>query len=157
MTQTFFGRLIAAIGGFFAHLLNGAKSAFDELPKQQQDAIIQGVNISQILKDGYTKGVAFVLSEIEAKLNIPEDVATQLLQTALKDIGINEADLQTGFAKLADKLQSGVTDNNWNSLWQTVASSAAQWLSTGSLNWVSLAMGLIEWAFQHFVKAPATA
>jgi len=151
--KTFFGRLLAAIGGFFSHLVSGAKTAFSQLPKEQQDAIIQGVNISQILKDGYTKGVDFVLGEIEAKLNIPADVAKILLQTALKDVGIDEADLQTGFNKLADKLQAGVTDTHWNSLWQTIASSAAQWLSTGSLNWVSLAMGLIEWAFQRFVKA----
>lgn len=151
--KTFFGRLLAAIGGFFAHLVSGAKTAFSQLPKEQQDAIIQGVNISQILKDGYTKGVAFVLGEIEAKLNIPEDVATILLQSALKDIGIDEADLQTGFNKLKDRIQAGVTDTHYNSLWQTIASSAAQWLSTGSLGWVSLAMGLLEWAFQRFVKA----
>lgn len=153
--STFFGRLIAAIGSFFSHLVTGAKTAFEALPPQQQQAIEQGVNISQILKDGYTKGVDFVLGEIETKLNIPVDVATQLLQVALKDVGIDEADLQTGFNKLADKIQAGITDNHYNGIWQAVATSAAQWLSTGSLNWVSLAMGLIEWAVQHFVKAKA--
>ena len=151
--KTFFGRLIAAIGGFLSHLFTGAKTAFDELPKEQQDAIVQGVNISQLLKEGYTKGVDFVLKEIEAKLSIPEDVATQLLFVALKDIGINETDLQAGFNKLADRIQSGITDNNWNDLWKTIAKSAAQWLSQGSLNWISLGMGLVEWALQHFLKA----
>lgn len=151
--KTFFGKIIAAIGGFIAHLFTGAKNAFDELTPAQQQAIVQGVNISQILKDGYTKGVDFVLGEIETQLTIPQDVATQLLQTALKDIGINETDLQTGFNKLADKVQAGVTQTGWNSLWQTIASSAAQWLSTGSLNWVSLAMGLVEWVYQNMVKS----
>lgn len=151
--KSFFGRLLAAIGGFFSHLVSGAKSAFSDLPKEQQDAIIQGVNISQILKDGYTKGVDAVLAEIQSKLNIPVDVATILLQTALKDVGIDEADLGVGFGKLADKIQAGITDNHWNSLWQTVAKSAAQWLSIGKVDWVSLSMGLIEWSFQRFVKA----
>lgn len=151
--KSFFARLLAAIGGFFAHLVSGAKTAFSALPKAQQDAIIQGVNISQILKDGYTKGVDFVLGEIETKLSIPADVATILLQTALKDVGIDEADLEVGFGKLADKIQSGITDNNWNSIWQTIAKSAAQWLSVGKLDWVSLSMGLVEWALQRFVKA----
>lgn len=151
--KSFFGSLLAAIGGFFSHLVSGAKSAFSDLPKEQQDAIIQGVNISQILKDGYTKGVDAVLSEIQSKLNIPVDVATILLQTALKDVGIDEADLEIGFGKLADKIQAGITDNHWNSLWQTVAKSAAQWLSIGKVDWVSLSMGLIEWSFQRFVKA----
>lgn len=151
--KSFFKRLIEWIGGFFSHLVSGAKSAFSELPKEQQDALIQGVNVSQIMKDGYTKGVDFVLGEIDAKLHIPADTGKVLLQVALKDVGIDEADLQVGFDKLADKVQAGITDNHWNSLWQTVAKSAAQWLSIGSLNWVSLSMGLIEWVFFRFVKA----
>lgn len=151
--KSFFKRLIEWIGSFFSHLVSGAKSAFSELPKEQQDAIIHGVNVSQIMKDGYTKGIDFVLGELDTKLHIPADTGKVLLQVALKDVGIDEADLQAGFDKLADKVQAGITDNHWNSLWQTVAKSAAQWLSIGSINWVSLSMGLIEWGFQRFVKA----
>lgn len=151
--KTFFGRLIAAIGGFIGHLFAGAQSAWNDLSPQQQDSIVNGINISQILKEGYTKGVDAVLGEIETKLNIPADVATIVLQTALKDAGINETDLQTGFDKLANKIQAGITDNNWNDLWKTIAKSAAQWLSTGSLSWISLSMGLVEWALQRFFKA----
>lgn len=146
---TFFGRL----GAFFAHLVTGAKSAFDSLTKQQQDDIVNGVNISQILKDGYKEGKDVVLATIESQLNIAPDVAEQLLLTALKDANINELDLQAGFDKLADRVQSGISDNNWNDLWKTIAKSAAQWLSQGSLDWISLSMGLVEWALQHFIKA----
>src|ERR1051325_3642014 len=127
--KTFFGRLIAAIGSFFGHMVTGAEKAFKALPKEQQDDIVNGVNISQILKSGYTKGKDAVLTEIETKLNIAPDVAEQLLLVALKDININEADLQTGFNKLADRIQAGVTDNHWDDLWKTIAKSAAQWLS----------------------------
>lgn len=151
--KTFFGRLIASIGDFFAHLVTGAKNAFDELPKQQQDDIVNGVNISQILKEGYTDGKDAVLTAIETKLNIAPDVAEQLLLVALKDVNINEPDLQAGFDKLAERIQAGVTDNHWNDLWKTIAKSAAQWLSQGSLDWISLGMGLVEFALQHFFKA----
>lgn len=152
--KSFFGKLIAAIGGFFGHLLKGAETGFNDLPKQQQDDIVNGVNISQILKEGYTDGKGAVLTTIETKLNIAPDVAEQLLLVALKDVNINEADLQSGFDKLADRIQAGVTDNHWNDLWKTIAKSAAQWLSQGSLSWISLGMGLVEWALQHFLKAP---
>jgi hypothetical protein len=151
--KTFFGRLIAAIGGFFGHLLKGAETGFNDLSKQQQDDIVNGVNISQILKEGYKDGKNAVLTTIETKLNIPPDVAEQLLLTALKDVNINEPDLKAGFGKLADRIQAGVTDNHWNDLWKTIAKSAAQWLSQGSLSWISLGMGLVEWALQHFLKA----
>lgn len=154
--KTFFGRLIADFGAFLLHLFTGAKNAFNDLPPQQQQDIINGVNISQIIKDGYTKGEQFVVDEVSKTLNLPVDVTQQVILTGLKDIGINVTSIQAGFDQLAAKIQAGITDTHWNSLWQTVASSAAQWLSTGSLNWVSLAMGLIEWAFQHFVKAPAS-
>lgn len=151
--KTFFGKLIAAIGGFFAHLVTGAKSAYDELPKEQQDALVQGVNISELMKQGYTKGGDWLLGQIETKLSIPPDVATQLLLTVLKDMGINVTKVQDGLDQLANKVQAGITDNNWNSLWQLGAKSAAQWLSQGKLDWVSLSMGLVEWALQHFLKA----
>jgi len=151
--KTFFGKIIASIGGFIAHLFTGAKNAFNDLPKEQQDAIIQGVNISQLLKEGYKEGAGYVLAEIETKLNIPADVATQLLLTVFKDMGINVTKVQDGLDQIADKVQAGITDNNWNSLWQIGAKSAAQWLSQGKLDWVSLAMGLVEWAYLHFLKA----
>lgn len=154
--KTFFGHLIESIGAFLSHLFTGAKNAFEELPPQTQQDIINGVNISQIIKDGYAKGEQFVVDEVSKTLNLPVDVTQQVILTGLKDIGINVTSIQTGFDQLAAKIQAGITDTNWNSLWQTLASSAAQWLSTGSLNWVSLAMGLIEWAFQHFVKAPVS-
>lgn len=151
--KSFFKRLIEWIGGFFSHLVSGAKSAFSDLPKEQQDAIIQGVNISQLLKEGYAKGEDFILQEIEVKLHIPADVSTQLLLTVFKDMRIDVDNVQDGLDQLADIIQAGITDNNWNSLWQLGASSATQWLSQGKLNWVSLSMGLIEWALQRFVKA----
>lgn len=151
--STFFGKLIAAIGSFFAHLVTGAKNAFEELDPQQQQAIIQGVNVSQIIKEGYTKGADFVIGEVATKLNMPTDVAEQVILTALKDIHINVTSVQSGLDKLANAVQAGITDNNWNGIWQSVATSAAQWLATGKLDWVSLSMGLVEWAFQHFLKA----
>lgn len=156
-TKTFFGRLIAALGSFFAHLVTGAKNAYDALPPEQQQAIVKGVNVSQIIKLGYAKGEDAVVAEVAAEINVSKEVAEQVILIALKDIHINVTSVQAGLDKLANAIQGGITDNNWNGIWQSVATSAAGWLSTGKLNWVSLSMGLIEWAVQHFLKAKQAA
>lgn len=144
--------IIASIGEFFAKLFGDTKDAFNDLPKEQQDAIIQGVNISQIIKDGYAKGEAFVVTQIAAKLNVSEDVANGVILYVLKSFGINEPSIQEGFDKLADRVQSGLTDEGWNGLWQLGAQSAASWMSTGKLNWLTLSLGVVEFVVQHFIK-----
>jgi hypothetical protein len=152
---TFFGKLIAAIGGFFAHLVTGAKSAYDELPADQQQAIINGVSVSQIIKDGYKRGEDYVVNTVAQQAKISPGAAVQLIFIALADIGIKKDSIQDGLNTLADMIGKGITDNDYNGLWKGLATSAAQWLSSGKLDWISLSMGLIEWAVQHFIKSGA--
>lgn len=153
--KSFFGKIIAAIGSFFSHLLSGAKTAFDELSPDQQQAIENGVNISQIIKTGYKLGADYVIEEVTKATGVSSDVAEQLILSAFKDMSINATSIQAGLDALADKIQSGITDNDYNGLWQDLARSAAQWLSTGSLDWVSLSLGLVQWAFMHFIASKA--
>lgn len=151
--KTFFGRLIASIGGFLGKLLNAAKTAWNSLTPQQQQEIISGVNISQIIKDGYTKGEDFIIQEISSKTALPTELVTPIILTALKDMQINVTSVQAGLNALADKVQAGLTDNGWNALWQNLAKFSATAVSGGGLNWVGLSLGLVEFAFQHFIKA----
>jgi hypothetical protein len=145
--------LIASIGHFFENLFKSTQTAFNELPKEQQDAIISGVNISQIIKEGYTKDETALVSEVAEKLSISTDVANGVILHVLNSIpGINVTAIQDGLDKLADSLQSGITDEGWNGLWETVAKAAASWLSTGSISWVTLGLGVVEFAFQLIVK-----
>ena len=151
--KTFFGKLLAAIGGFFSHLLSGAKTAYDELSPEQQQALINGVNISQILKESYSEGETAVVNLIVTQTGLPADVVTQGILAIAKDAGINVTSVQGYLDALADRVQAGITDNGWNSLFSDVAAFGASWLSTGSLNWASLAMGLIEFTYQHFIAS----
>lgn len=151
--KTFFGKLIAAIGSFFAHLVTGARSAYDELPHEQQQAIINGVSVSQIIKDGYKQGEDYIINTVAEQAKISPGAAVQLVFIALADIGIKKDSIQDGLDTLADMIGKGITDNDYNGLWRGLATSAAQWLSSGKLDWVSLSMGLIEWALQHFIKS----
>lgn len=153
--KTFFGKIIAAIGGFISHLFTGAKTAFDELPEDQQNAIISGVSVSQIVKDGYKQGEDYVVNAVSEQAHIEASDAKLLILVALKDLGINVTGVQEGLDTLSAIIDKGLTGNDYNGLWRDLATSAAQWLTTGKLDWVSLSMGLIEWAYQHFIKSQA--
>jgi hypothetical protein len=154
--KTFFGKLLAAIGGFFIHLLSGAKTAFNELSPEQQQALINGVNISQIIKENYSKGETAVVELIATQTGLPNDVVAASILAIAKDAGINITSVQGYLDALADKVQAGITDNGWNSLFSDIAAFGASWLSTGSLNWISLSMGLIEFVYQHSVASKTT-
>lgn len=145
--------LIDSIGHWFGALFRTTKTAYEQLPKEQQDAIISGINISAIIKTGYSKGETAIVSEVASKLNISTDVASAVILHVLNSIpGINTTSIQAGLDKLADHIQSGITDDGWNGLWEVAAKSAASWMATGSLNWVTLGLGVLEFAYQHFLK-----
>lgn len=150
--KTAVGRLLAAIGGFIVALFHSAGAAFNNLPPDQQKAAIDGSNISQILKTGYKDGEAAVLTEITKVTGLPQDVATQAILSIARDNGVDVTSVQAYLDHIADKVQAGVTDNKWNAIWQDVAKFAATYLTQGSLDWVSLSLGVIEYAFQTFVK-----
>ncbi len=145
--------LINSIGHFFANLFNSTKDAFNELPQAQQDAIISGINISQIIKGAYTSGETALVSEVATKLGVTTDIAEAVILHVLNSIpGINTTSIQDGLNKLADHIQTGITDDGWNGLWEVAAKSAASWMATGSLNWITLGLGVLEFAYQHFLK-----
>lgn len=145
--------LINSIGHFFENLFKTTEIAFNELPKEQQDAIVQGVNISQLLKEGYANGETALVNEVATKLDISTDVASGVILHVLNSIpGINVTVIQDGLNKLADHIQTGITDDGWNGLWETVAKAAASFMATGSISWVTLGLGVVEFALQHFIK-----
>lgn len=150
--KTAVGRLLAAIGGFIVGLFHNAGKAFNELPPDQQKATIDGTNISQILKTGYMKGEKWVLGEIVNVTGLAPDVAEQAVLHVAKENGVNTTSVQEYLDHIADKIQAGVTDNKWNAIWQDIAKFAAGYLTQGKLDWVTLSLGIIEYALQTFVK-----
>ena len=155
--KTFFGRLIAGIGAFFSGLLNSMKKAWNSLSTQQQQGIINGVNVSQIIKEGYKEGEAAIVAKVSSSTGLTTEQSETVLLTALKDSNINVTKVQDGLDALANKVEAGITDNAWNALWKDFAKFAALALSGGKLDWVSLSMGLVEFAFQHFIAAKKSA
>lgn len=150
--KTAIGRLLASVGGFIVALFHSAGSAFNNLPPDQQKAAIDGSSISQILKTGYKNGATWILAEITKVTGLPSDVVEQTILSIAKDNGVNTTSVQDYLDHIADKTQGVITDNKWNAIWQDIAKFAANYLSQGKLDWVSLSLGIIEYAFQTFVK-----
>lgn len=144
--------LIQSIGDFFERLFNNTKDDFNELPPHQQEDIIKGVNISEIIKNGYKKGKVTLIQEISQVTGVSEEVADAVILHVLQSLGINVTETQAGLDKLADRIENTVTDDGWNGLWDSAAKFAASWMSTGSLNWMTLGLGVVEFAYQHFIK-----
>lgn len=149
--------LINSIGHFFENLFKTTQHAFNELPKEQQDAIISGVNLSQLIKDGYLKGETSLIGDVAEKLGVSTDVAKGLILHVLNSLGIEAIDIhgvniQLGLDAFADRVQAIATDDGHNGLYESIAKFSASWLATGSLNWITLGLGVVEYAYQHFIK-----
>jgi hypothetical protein len=144
--------LIQSIGKFFDGLFRSTKKAFNELPEDQKDAIIKGVNISELIKSGYTLGPEYLINAVATGCDVSKDVARGVIDHVLKSWGINSTDIQSGLDKLAERIEDGLTDDGWNGLWEVGAKAAASWLSTGRLNWITLGLGVLEFAYQKIFK-----
>lgn len=149
--MSFLSKLIASIGHFFERLFKDTQDAFKELDPQQQDAILNGVKLSQIIKNNLDKTEDEIVSIVASELNISNDVATQLILFVGKNLGIDSPKVDLVIAWIKNKESVFLTDLQHNSLFESIAKFASVWLSTGKLDWVSLSMGLVEYAYQ-FLK-----
>jgi len=150
--STTIGKLLASIGTFFVHIFNGAKNGFEAMPQAQQQEVIQGVNIAQVIKTGYSKGADYIVNEISNVTHVSPDVATTAIIAIAKDSGVNVDSVQAYLDHIADKIHAGITDNHWNNLWESVAKFAASFLSDGKLHWEVLGLGVIQYALQAIIK-----
>lgn len=140
---SFLGKLIKEVGQFLAKLLTDTGDAFNDLPKEQQDAILNGVQVAQIIKDNIDRGETYVIDVIASRLNLSQDVAKGLFDRLSKDLGVDSV-----LNGVADKIGQGITDLAHSALFQLIAQSAATFLSGGAVNWLTLALGVVEYAYQ---------
>lgn len=149
--KTALGKILAAIGGFVVSLFHNAGKSWGDLTPSQQQGAINGSQVSEIIKNLYASGETAVVSKITEVTGLPADVAEQTVLSIAKDAGVNTTSVQAYLDHIADTVQKGVTDNKWNSLWQGVAMFGANYLTQGKLDWVTLSLGIIEYAFKTFV------
>ncbi|EHQ30013.1 hypothetical protein [Mucilaginibacter paludis] len=145
--------LPSALFNVIKSLGHSIQSQWDNLPKAEQDAVINGSKVGELLKQFYKDGEAVVLQKVTEATGLSPDIATAAILAVGKDLGINATTVQQVLDHIGSKVDELLTDTGWNGLWSNIAKSLAGWLSTGSLDWVSLSMGLMEWAYRAFVKA----
>lgn len=144
--SSLFGGLCKLIKGLF----ESTQDEFNKLPKEQQDAILQGVQVSQIIKDGVGKAESEVIQLVSDKLGISHDIAAGLFAQLSADLKVDQV-----VAGVADKIESGLTDLAHNALFDNIAKFAASFLGAGQVNWITLGLGVVEYAYQ-WLKSKGT-
>lgn len=148
----FFKHLPGDILNLLKSLFKHTQKEFDNLSEADKKGLINGSKLSELLKNAIGESEDVVLTSVAAYLGVSKDVAKGVILAVGKDLGIDTDKVSDVQNKLAEKAQEAVTDNQWNSLWQLVAQSAAQWFTSGKFNWASLSMGLLEFVYNTFVK-----
>ena len=149
---TWLAHLPAAIADLVKSIFNHTKKEWENLSEADQQGLINGSKLADLLKQTIGEAEETVVRTVATSLGVSESVTTAAILAVGKDLGIDTGKISDVQNKLADKAQEAVTDNQWNSLWQLVAQSAAQWFTSGKFNWASLSMGLLEFIYNEFVK-----
>lgn len=143
-----FSRLIASIGSFFAKLIHDTGDAFEKLPPDQQIAILNGTNLSQLLKDNFNRAEVYVIDLVAVKLDVSFDVAKAAILYVGKQLGVTEGSVQAVLDHVGGKVTSGIDDIAHNSFFKSIAEFASFFLGAGALNWVTISLGVIEYAYR---------
>jgi hypothetical protein len=142
--MSIFKSIFGTLWGLIKGLFESTQDAFNRLPKEQQDAILQGVQVSQIIKDSVGKAESDVIQLAADKLGISHDIATGLFAQLSADLKVDQV-----VAGVADKIEAGLTDLAHNALFENIAKFATSFLGAGQVSWITLALGVVEYAYQY--------
>lgn len=142
--SSIFGGLWKLIKGLF----ESTKDAFEQLPPDQQKAILDGTNLSQLLKDNFNRAEVYVIDLVAVKLDVSFDVAKAAILYVGKQMRVTEASVQAVLDHVAETETSEIDDIAHNSFFKQIAEFASFFLGAGALNWVTISLGVIEYAYQ---------
>lgn len=150
--------IFKSLGLFFAGLyhaiLNDLEHRFNQLPDEEQKALIEGGQFGQLIKSGLDDGVEAIEKKAADLLGwTPEQIQTAWQGLASKlglpgtsDFGNNVID------HLQSEVDSILEDSAWDALWTTVSGQLQIVLGGGKINWVIVASGFTEFVYVKFVK-----
>lgn len=143
--------LISILESIFPFLFSALKRSWDNLTPEQQQAIIKSGTIGQYLKNNLTALGGDLVALISNDLNLPKDVVESTLLALAAKLGFTGTAINDAVAFLQNKLQSAKSNEEWNGLLNIILNAGATVLSGGALDWVHIALGLGEWAYQKFI------
>lgn len=136
----------------FPFLFNALQKAWDKLSSTQQSAITNSGLIGQLLKNNLTILGTDLVALIASKTGLKEQEITDTLLALAKTFGLTTDSLNEAVSFLQGKLSNAASNEEWNGLLQIMLNAGGTFLSGGTLNWVSIAMGIGEWAYSNIIK-----
>ncbi|MDB5288590.1 MAG: hypothetical protein JWR05_3539 [Mucilaginibacter sp.] len=133
-------------------LFDALQRAWDQLSTVQQSAITNSGLIGQLLKNNLTILGTDLVTLIVSKTGLTEQEVTDALLALAKTFGLTTDSLNDAVSFLQGKLSSASSNEEWNGLLQIMLNAGGTFLSGGTLNWVSIAMGIGEWAYTNIIK-----
>jgi hypothetical protein len=130
-------------------LFSAAQKEYDKLNKESQTGLLHGLNIGQIIKENLDAAETDIVNIIVAKTGLDADEVGAALQEIGDHYGITDGSIIT---YLQTELKAAQNVLKWKGILNTFANIAAIVLSGGSLTWEKLAMGLLQFAYEKFVK-----
>lgn len=149
--------LIKLLESVFPFLFNAFKKAWDNLTEDQQQSLINSGMIGQYLKNNLNiLGTDLVKLIVANVPGLTEESVTTTLISLAGVFGVTTTDVNQAVEALQNKLKSAASNAEWNGLLSIILNAGATVLSGGTLDWVHIAIGLGEWAYQKFI-APQSA
>lgn len=144
--------LVKILESILPFLFSALKRSWDNLTKDQQNAIINSGMIGQYLKNNLNALSGDLVAAIAKATGLPAaTIESTLLALAVK-FGYKSDDVDKAVTFLQDKLKNAASNEDWNGLLTIILNAGGTLLSGGSLDWVHLALGLGEFAYQKFVS-----
>lgn len=146
--MSFLSKILESI---FPFLFNALKRAWDNLTQSQKDAVVHSGLIGQFLKNNLDILGDAAVTELAKLTGLPAETVTSLLIALAAKLGLTTTDVNSAVSYIQGKLKAAASNEEWNGLLQIILQAGASILSGGAVDWVHLALGLAEWAYQKFI------
>jgi hypothetical protein len=155
--KTFFGRLLSGIvnffGSIFSPVFKGAKKSFEDLPEEEQKALIHGSGVMEFI----SSQIGELPENIQAGILVKfPDINIELLKAGLIAISkgfnlkVDENSVPDLIAKIQDHLHS-LEGDTWNAIIRGAAELIAIFLAPKGTKFGAFT-SLIEYVYQTFFK-----
>lgn len=145
-------KLIDILKDIFPFLRSAMEKFWDSLPDKTKEALIDAGQFGQILKTKYAEGYEAFIQAVADKLNIDKAAADKMLLDLAGKLGIDVNAPEQLFDELQAKVDKLLDDSAWDNLWHSVTGQLQIIFTGGRMNWAQLAMGVIQFVYERFIK-----
>lgn len=145
-------KLIDILKDIFPFLRSAMEKFWDSLPDKTKEALIDAGQFGQILKTKYAEGYEAFIQAVADKLNIDKAAADKMLLDLAGKLGIDVNAPEQLFDELQAKVDKLLDDSAWDNLWHSVTGQLQIIFTGGRMNWAQLAMGVIQFVYEKFIK-----